>query len=58
VEAPVTDDRDDDLLNLEHLCEDLDPTDARDVLGPHSALTRSEVEDRHEMLLREREARP
>jgi hypothetical protein len=51
-------DPDHELLDLEQLLSlGLDPADARDVLGPHSALTRREVEDRYEMLRRERESR-
>jgi hypothetical protein len=59
VSTPTSDDGPDpgdDLLGYDDLlAEGLDPADARAVLGPHSALTRREVEDRYEMLRRERE---
>jgi hypothetical protein len=45
----------DGLLGFEDLISDgADPADARAVLGPHSALSRREIEDRLEMLRRER----
>ena len=55
--APSDDgpDRDGELLGLEQLiAEGLCPDDARAVLGPHVALPRWEVRERHEMLMRER----
>jgi len=56
---PDTADRKDaDLLDYVALiCSGLDPADAYAVLGPHSALTRQEVEDRWGMICRERGAR-
>jgi hypothetical protein len=50
-------DRDDELIGPgELLDEGLTPEDAQAVLGPHSALTRREVEDRLAMLRCERRA--
>jgi hypothetical protein len=40
------------------LAEGLSAEEARAVLGPHSALTRREIEDRWELLRRERGERP
>jgi hypothetical protein len=48
-----------DLLDLDQLLAlGLDPADARDVLGPHSALSRQEVLDRYGILCRERRGQP
>ena len=48
-------DPDDDLLGIaELLAEGVDANDAQAVLGPHSALTRREVEDRLALFPRER----
>jgi hypothetical protein len=45
---------DDELLDLYQLiAEGLDPADARNVLGPHTALPRWEVRERYEVLQRE-----
>jgi hypothetical protein len=54
-------DPDDELLDLYQIIDelDIDPDDARAVLGPHSALPRWEACERWEMILRERgEPRP
>jgi hypothetical protein len=52
-------DPDDDLLGYDDLlAAGLSPADARAVLGPHTALSRREVEDGYELLRREREGRP
>jgi hypothetical protein len=46
----------DELLGPEQLiAEGLSSDDARAVLGPHAALPRWEVRDRHEMLMHERD---
>jgi hypothetical protein len=51
-------DADDELLGYEDLiAQGLEPADARALLGPHSALTRREVDDRWGMICREREGR-
>jgi hypothetical protein len=52
-------DPDDDLLGIDQLLDEgLDADEARAVLGPHTALTRHEVEDRLAMLRRERRDTP
>jgi len=50
-------DRDDELLDEDQLAAELDPADARAVLGPHTALPRWEIAERLEMLRLEREGR-
>jgi hypothetical protein len=51
---------DDELLDLDQIMtqEGLDLEEAREVLGPHTALPRWEVYERYEMLQREQQRNP